>query len=305
MPIAPMPELLARARQGGYAVGYFEAWDVDSLEATIAAAEAESAPAIFGFGGAMASSDWLDAGGVEVLAGIGVALAERATVPAALLLNEAHTLDQARRAVDAGFNAVMLDTSAWPWEAAVEAVAALVAYAHPRGASVEAELGRLPDAVAGGIDAAHASRTDPQQAAEFVERTGIDCLAVSVGNVHLLQGGIAPVDLNHLEAVAARVPLPLVMHGGTSFPPDAAPRAIAAGVAKFNVGTVLKNEFLTGLRDTVAGWLEPVNAHDVLGSHKTTDLLTAGRRRMRDRVRPLIRLYGADGHAHDPGGEDR
>ena len=297
MPIVPMTELLTCAREGAYGVGYFEAWDIDSLEAVIAAAEAEKAPVIVGFGGAMAAGAWLDAGGVEALAGIGHALASRTRMPSALLFNEAHSLDQARRAVDTGFNAVMLDTSAWPWEDAVTEVADLVAYAHERGASVEAELGRLPDAVEGGVDDSHASLTDPQQAADFAQRTGIDCLAVSVGNVHLLRDRLAPVDMGHLEAVAARVPLPLVMHGGTSFPPDEVPRAIAAGVAKFNVGTVLKSEFLAGVRDTVAAWPEQVNVHDILGSHKATDLLAAGKARMQLRVQELIRLYGSHGRA--------
>ncbi|MDA0334969.1 MAG: class II fructose-bisphosphate aldolase [bacterium] len=295
MPLTPMTELLARAAAGNYAVGYFEAWDVDSLEAVIGAAEAEAAPVIVGFGGAMAAGTWLDAGGVEVLAGIGLALASRSRVPTALLFNEAHTLAQARRAVDAGFNAVMLDTSAWSWDDAIADVTRLVEYAHERGASVEAELGRLPDAVAGGVDDSQASLTDPQQAAEFAQRTGIDCLAVSVGNVHLLRDGLAPVDMAHLEAIRACVPLPLVMHGGTSFPPDEVPRAIAAGVGKFNVGTVLKGEFLNGVRRSVTSWPADVDVHDVLGSHKGTDMLAEGKARMQSRVQRLIRLYRGGG----------
>jgi ketose-bisphosphate aldolase len=292
MPIEPMTALLENARADGYAVGYFEAWDVDSLEAVIAAAEAEQAPVIVGFGGAMAAAAWLDAGGVEALAGIGRALALRTSVPTALLFNEAHTLAQAHRAIDAGFNAVMLDTAAWSWEDAVAEVGELVEYAHERGATVEAELGRLPDAVEGGVDDRHASLTDPDQAAVFVQRTGIDCLAVSIGNVHLLRNRSAPVDLAHLERVAALVPLPLVIHGGTSFPPDAVPRAIAAGVAKFNVGTILKSDFLAGIRDTVTAWPAQVNAHDVLGSHKASDMLAGGKARMQARVQELIQRYG-------------
>lgn len=292
MPITPMTDLLQNAREGSYALGYFEAWDSASLEAVIAAAEAQRAPVIVGFGCAMLAGDWLDAGGVEVLAGIGCALAARTNVPVALLFNEAQSLNQAQRAVDAGFNAVMLDTAAWDWDESVAQVSELVTYAHERGASVEAELGRLPDAVDGGVDDAHASLTDPEQAAEYAERTGIDCLAVSVGNVHLLRDGYAPVDLDHLEAVAARGCLPLVMHGGTSFPPAGVPRAIAAGVGKFNVGTVLKAEFLQGVRDSVASWPDDVNVHDVMGSHKDTDMLAIGQQRMQARVQQLIQLYG-------------
>src|SRR5450432_3959568 len=122
MPLVPMTTLFERAREGGYAVGYFEAWDTYSLEAVIEAAEAERAPVIVGFGGMMLDSEWLDAGGIEVLAGMGRPLAERAGVPAAFLLNEAHTLDQVQHGVDAGFNAVMLDTSAWDWDRAIRSV---------------------------------------------------------------------------------------------------------------------------------------------------------------------------------------
>ena len=245
----------------------------------------------------MASAEWLDGGGVEVLAGMGLPLAQRARVPAALLLNEAHTLRQAKRGIDAGFNAVMMDSSAWEWDRALSEVAELVGYAQARGASVEAELGRLPDAVEGGIDDSQAALTDPGQAADFARRTGVDCLAVSVGNVHLLTTGYAPIDLDHLEAIYRQVQRPLVMHGGTSFPPAAVPRAIAGGIAKFNVGTVLKKAFLDGVRARVASWPEGVDAHQVLGSHKDPDLLEAGKVRMREEVRKLMRLYGSSGKA--------
>lgn len=295
MPLVPMTDLLQRAQASGYAVGYFEAWDTYSLEAVIEAAEAENSPVILGFGCMMAAPDWLDAGGIEALAGMGRPLVERARVPAAFLLNEARTLDQAKRGLDAGFNAVMLDTSAWEWDRAVHAAAELVNYARARGASVEAELGRLPDAVEGGIDDTTAALTEPEQAAAFVRRTGIDCLAVSVGNVHLLTDGYAPVDLAHLEAVYRQAQIPLVMHGGTSFPPDAVSRAVAAGVAKFNVGTILKKAFLEGVRAAMSAWPERVNVHDVLGSHKDADMLHAGKGAMRAEVRRRIRSYGGWG----------
>ena len=295
MPLVPMTDLFTQARDGGYAVGYFEAWDSYSLEAVLEAAEAEEAPVILGFGCMMADGPWLDAGGVEVLAGMGLPVARRARVPVALLLNEAHSLAQAKRGIDAGFNAVMVDSSAWEWERAVRVIAELVVYAHARGASVEAELGRLPDAVEGGIDDSAAALTDPEQAAEFARLTGIDCLAVSVGNVHLLTTGYAPVDLDHLEAIYRRVGLPLVMHGGTSFPPQAVPRAIAGGIAKFNVGTILKKRFLEAVRAQVFSWPERVDPHQVLGSHQEADLFNAGKAAMTEQIRRLIRLYGGSG----------
>jgi ketose-bisphosphate aldolase len=297
VPLVSLSSLFEQARQGGYAVGYFEAWDSYSLEAVLEAAEAERSPVILGFGCMMLADDWLDAGGVEELGALGRTVAARARVPVTLLLNEAHTYDQARRGVEAGFNAVMLDTSSWPWQQALEQVSELTRVAHARGVAVEAELGRLPDAVEGGVDDSQASLTDPEQAAAFVVQTGVDCLAVSIGNVHLLTAELAPVDLDHLEAIHRRVPVPLVMHGGTSFPPAAVPRAIAAGVAKFNVGTSLKQAFFEGLRAAVDGQPERPNVHDIIGSHSALDLMTPGKRRMRDRVRELMSVYGSSGRA--------
>src|SRR5215469_11952672 len=118
--IVPLPYLLAKAQEGVYALGYFEAWDSYSLEAVIEAAEAENAPVILGFGCMMVSAPWLDTGGIEILGSLGHTLAERTHLPVALLLNEAHTYQQCLTAMQAGFNAVMLDTSTWQVESTIE-----------------------------------------------------------------------------------------------------------------------------------------------------------------------------------------
>ena len=110
MPVVPLPELLAAAQEGGYAVGYFEAWDSYSLEAVVEAAEAERSPVVIGFGCAMVDGAWLDAGGIELLAGMATHAAEMTTVPVSVLFNETHTLEQAQRGVEAGFSAAMVDT---------------------------------------------------------------------------------------------------------------------------------------------------------------------------------------------------
>lgn len=299
MPLVPLLSLLGRARSGGYAIGYFEAWDSYSLEAVREAAGLEQAPVILGFGCAMLDRTWLDDGGIEALAALGRVAAERAKVPVALLLNEAQTLDQAMRGLDAGFNAVMLDTSAWPREEALVSVRQLVAAARPRGAAVEAELGRLPDATELGVDASRASLTDPEEAAAFVAGTGVDCLAVSIGNIHLLAGGRAPVDLARLAAIRERVPVPLAIHGGSGFPPELVPEAIAAGAVKFNVGTVLKQVFLDAVLNQLRDQPAPVDVHAVLGSHKPDDVLVAGGQAMAAKVREFLQLYGSSGRTDD------
>lgn len=297
MALAPLTTLLADARAHGYALGYFEAWDGYSLEAVVEAAEAERAPVIIGSGCLLGHQPWFDEGGIELLGALGTEIARQARVPVALLLNETHTLEQSLRGLDAGFNAVMMHTEGLEYEEAVATVAQLVEAAHAHGAAVEAELGNLPDAAHGTIDDSAASLTDPEQAASFVDETGVDCLAVSVGNVHLLAHGSAAIDLDRLRAVHERVPVPLVIHGGTGFPPDAIAPAIAAGVAKFNVGTVLRTAFLRGLTGAVAALPTEPDVHAVIGSHGPADVLEAGKAPMVEAVRDLIRHYGGSGRA--------
>ncbi len=287
MPLSPLTTLLADARAQGYALGYFEAWDGYSLEAVVEAAEAERAPAIIGAGCLLGHQPWFDGGGIERLGALGGELARQARVPVALLLNETHTIEQSLRGLDAGFNAVMLHTDD------LATVAQLAAAAHARGAAVEGELGNLPDATHG----AAGSLTDPEQAAAFVSATGVDCLAVSVGNVHLLAHGTAEIDLDRLRAIHEQVDVPLVIHGATGFPPDAIAPAIAAGVAKFNVGTVLRSAFLGALTGAVAELPAEPDVHAALGSHGPADVLGAGKAAMVEAVRNLIRQYGASGRA--------
>ncbi len=299
MPIISMTNLLQAALDGGYALGYFEAWDTYSLEAVLEAAEAEASPVILGFGCVMAEQTWLDEGkGVELWGAMAHHAGQRARVPVSLILNETSTYDQAVRGISAGFNCVMIDTSDWSRQQAVDALRALVVQAHAAGVTVEAELGRLPDAVfGGGIDHSKAFVTDPAEAAEFVQATGVDFFAPSIGNVHIYTDGYAAVDLDRLAAIREAVQVPLVIHGGTSFPPEAVPGAVARGVAKFNVGTILKVEFFKGVREATEAWPAQVNVHEVLGSHNDADIMQAGKARMIRKVRELIQLYGSSGRA--------
>lgn len=295
--LTPMPKMLKQALEGGYALGYFEAWDTYSLEAVLEASEEERSPAILGFGGMMVDRTWLDKGAVALLGAIGRALAERATVPVCLLLNEVPAYEHAVEGMEAGFNAVMLDTEDLPAHEASDQVARLVKEAHARDVAVEAEIDTLPTATMDRIDRSRSAFTDPAEAAAFVQATGVDCLGVSIGNVHMMTGEMAHVDITRLAAIRQRVGVPLVIHGGTSFPPEAVPEAIACGVAKFNVGTVLKQAFLGGIRETVGGWSNNVDVQSVVGSHKQTDLMAAGKARMKAKVKEMIRIYGSDGRA--------
>jgi len=147
------------------------------------------------------------------------------------------------------------------------------------------------------VDHSHESLTDPDEAAHFVEETGVDCLAVSVGNVHIMMDHEASIDMKRLQSIHERVDVPLVIHGGTSFPQVAVAPAIALGVAKFNVGTVLKHAFWAGLESAVRSAGTPPDVHQLLGSHKDADVMRIAQERMTTRVRSLIKQYGGSGRS--------
>jgi ketose-bisphosphate aldolase len=287
--LIPFNDLLTAAQQGGYAVGYFEAWDVYSLEAVLEAAEAEQSPVILGFGGATMEPGWLNSASLERLGALGLAAAQTAKVPVSFILNEFPTFDQIVRGLKAGFNAVMLDSCHLPYQEHLHLTRQVVQLAHAVGVGVEAEVGQLPDA-SGEMGDATGQLTDPAQAARFVEETGIDALAVSIGNVHILTRGQAAIDWDRLTAIQAAVSVPLVIHGGTGFPDAGIARAIGLGVAKFNIGTVLKKAFLAGVTDAVGALPAEVSYQQVMGSRKEADVLQQGKLRMRAEVVRRIRL---------------
>jgi len=291
--LVPLSELLGRARAGGYAVGYFEAWDLYSLEAVAEAADAERAPVVLGFGGMMMDQDWVDRFGIEPLGACGRVVAERLGVPAAFILNEVWEWNHAVRGVDAGFNTVMLNTRELPYERNLELTARLVAYAHPRGVEVQAELGRLPNYG----DDDPGELTDPDQAREFVAATGVDCLAVSVGNMHLRTDGTADVDLDRLRAIRDQVDVPLVIHGGSGLSERAVGQLVAGGVALFHVGTIMKRRTWEAAANAVRSYEGSADYQSLVGSRRPGDFLMPGRAAVTETVRALMRLYGSSGKA--------
>ena len=306
MSVARMKDLLAAALEGGYAIGYFEAWDQYSLEACLEAAEEMRSPAILGFGAAVTDQPWLDRWGVEELAGLARRLAEAAAVPAAVLFNEARTVEQIRRGLAAGCNAVMLDSSHMPWDENLAATREVVALARRHEADVEVELGHLPDAR---HDAAAGTMTDPAEAGRFVRETGVSALAVSVGSVHSMAGGAAVIDMERLAAIKAAVPVPLVLHGGSGIPPEAVPAAAARGVAKINYGLRMKRVFLEGLAEAATRAAADVaggaDVHLSIGAKTGRDVMVCGQARVRELVSTLMRAYGSAGRASGSAGGGR
>lgn len=295
MPLAAALDLVTAAHRGGYAVGYFESWNLESLQGVIDAAEQTCSPIIIGFNGEFLSHpsrrteeriSWYGA--------LARAAAESARVPCGLLFNECARETAIHAAIAAGFSMVMLDDPAATPAELQRRVAALVRYAHGHGVAVEAEIGELPCGADGTV-AARAGLTDPAEAAAFVAATGIDILAVSVGNVHILLNGVRQLDLEHLAAIRRQVNLPLDLHGGTGIPATALRQAIALGVAKVCYGTYIKQRYLDALRQALT--LEVANPHRRLGIGGTEDLLVAGRHAVRAAVLERIETLGCGGKA--------
>jgi ketose-bisphosphate aldolase len=293
MPLVPFGQMLGAALKGRYAVGYFEAWNEDSLWAILSAAEETSSPTIIGFGSMTVNQEWFDAWGLECCAAIGRVAAAKSKVPVCFILNEAQTYEQCLRGIELGFNVVMLDSAELPFDENVEITRKLVETAHAKRVGVEAELGHLPEA---GKDAAGVP-TDAEEARAFVQATGLDALAVSIGNVHCATGGEPEIDLGLLQELRERTGVPLVIHGGSGFPPGLVKECIKLGVAKFNVGTILKKEYYSGIRSRVTHELDGTQVQAVVGSRDPSDFTFEAKRRLGEKVVELLGLYGAVGRS--------
>ncbi len=295
MPLESIPVLMARARAGGYALGYFESWNLESLQGVIDAAEAVRAPIIIGFNGDFLSRpERAAAERLDWYAALGRAAAASAAVPCGLIFNECPSDDWVRRAAGAGFNLIMPADPAAPHDDYVRRVQALTRHAHALGVAVEAELGELPCG-AGGSTAPGGEMTDPEAAARFVAATDVDLLAVSVGNVHIKLSGAQGLDLARLAAIQRRVDRPLVLHGGTGIAAEALRQAIGLGVTKVNYGTYLKQRYLRAVRAALA--TDEPNPHELLGLGGPRDVLVAGRHAVRDAVLERIDNLGCGGRA--------
>jgi len=290
VPLVSMNQMLARARAEGYAVCYCESWNLESLQAVVAAAQEIDAPIIAGFnGGFLGHTSRARPECVAYYGAIAAAL-QRSPVPLAFILNETDDEEQIEAGLEAGFNAVMVEGDSLGAEQYEQLVKRVVRMAHSRNVSVEGQVGRLPHGSEGSNGSGEL--TDPDRAKAFVERTGVDALGVSVGNVHILTSGKAAIDFSILSRIREAVDIPLVIHGGTGFPAEAAAHAISLGVAKFNFGTTLKQVYLAALRKKLDGYAEPMNPHPFLGMGGEQDMLLAAREAVKRRVIQLIQTYG-------------
>jgi len=296
MPMFPAMELIVRARENGYAVGYFESWSLDSFQGVIDAAEETHSPILIGVNG-----EFLSRAGRKVeerlswYAALGRAAAESAKVPCGLIFNECSNDAWVRQAVKLGFSLVMPEDPEADAAAFVRRVADLVGYAHGKGAAVEAEFGHLPCDVWGTLGDGEAVLTDPDMAARFVQSTGIDLMAVSVGNVHILLEGARTLDIDCLGAIRSKVEVPFDLHGGSGIDAGSLREAIRLGVAKVCYGTYVKQQYLDAMRRVFDA--EEQNPHKRLGCGGPEDILVAGRQAVRDAVLERIETLGCCGRA--------
>lgn len=244
--LADIRELARDAASRGVGLGAFNVVLLEHGEAQIAAAEAVELPIILQLSqnAVKYHRGWLGPIGSAVLE-----LAKRAKVPAVAHLDHAEDIDLCKAAVELGFNSIMYDGSKLPDEENRKTTAEITKWCHDRGVSVEAELGEV-----GGKNGVHdpSARTKPEDAAKFVEDTGVDLLAVAVGSSHAMTSRDASLDNELIAAIKAAVPVPLVLHGSSGVSDEGMRAAIQAGMTKINVSTHLNVIYTAKVREDLA-----------------------------------------------------
>lgn len=239
MAVVSSAALLQAARKGRYAVGSFIIWGFDSAFAVAKAAQKYGQPVMMMIGSRDAE-EYL--GGYDNVRSLVNCVAKTVDVPIALHADHFNSYESIVRAIQGGFTSVMIDASKYPLEENIRMVKEVVKVAHAANVSVEAELGRLPGNEGDeDVSLSEAFQTNPDEAAYFVEQTGIDALAVAIGTMHgAYPAGMTPVlNIGLVEKLRERVPVPLVMHGGSGTPEDKFRAAIQAGISKVNIATDL------------------------------------------------------------------
>ncbi|QCT75595.1 class IIb fructose-bisphosphate aldolase FdaB [Macrococcoides canis] len=248
MPLVSMKEMLIKAKEGGYAVGQYNLNNLEFTQAILGATQEENAPVILGVSEGAAKY----MGGFYTVVKMveGLMKDMNITVPVAIHLDHGSSFENCKAAIDAGFTSVMIDASHHSFEENVEITKKVVEYAHSKGVSVEAELGRVggqeDDVVSDGVVYA-----DAKECQELVEKTGIDCLAPALGSVHGPYKGEPNLGFKEMEEIGKATGLPLVLHGGTGIPTKDIERSISLGTAKINVNTENQIASAKAVRDTL------------------------------------------------------
>jgi fructose-bisphosphate aldolase class II len=242
MPLVTLKDVLQPALKNGYAVGGLVTLGWEDMRAYVAAAEALGCPVILQAGpGCRAHTP------LAILGKMYRHLAEDASVPVVAHLDHGYTFDECQEALDAGFTSLMFDGSRTSLSQNIDDTARVAELAHSAGISCEGEIGFV-----GYSNGENSAGTDPAEAAIFARDSGVDAMAISVGNVHLQQDKEGGLDMDRIRAIEAVTDVPLVIHGGSGVPVDQR-RDLAANssVCKFNIGTELRMAFGDAMRRAV------------------------------------------------------
>jgi len=245
VPAVSTAAIVGPARAARRGVGAFNVIGIEHAEAIVAGAEAAGAAVVL----QVSENCVAYHGALEPIGQAMLAVARAAAVPTAVHLDHATSEELVRAAVRLGFGSVMYDASRLPYADNVKATASIAAWCHARGIWLEAELGEV-----GGKDGVHApgARTEPGEAAAFVDATGVDALAVAVGSSHAMLTRDAVLDLDLVRRIRAAVPVPLVLHGSSGVPDAGLSSAVEAGLTKINIATQLNKVFTAAVRGCVA-----------------------------------------------------
>jgi len=312
MGLVDTKKMFAMAQKGGYAIGAFNVNNMEITQGIIAAVAEENAPLILQVSRGARSY----ASNSYLRAIIDVAVQENPDIPIAIHLDHGDTFETAKQFVDDGFTSVMIDASKLPFEENIEVTKQVVAYAHERGVVVEAELGQLggieEDVVGVSAEDISSHLTDPEQAVEFVEKSGCDSLAVACGTSHgAFKFKSAPtLAFDVIEGISDRLPgFPLVMHGSSSVlqefkdlinkyggdmpdamgvPEDAITKASKMAVCKVNIDTDLRMALTAKIRQVFAEKPSEFDPRKYLGP---------GREAIKEMVKHKLQILGCAGKA--------
>lgn len=241
-------EILSQAQNAGYAVGAFNVSNMEQVQAVVAAAESENMPAII-----QTSEGALKYAGLEMLGSIVICAAQKSPIPIALHLDHGTTFETIEACIKYGWTSVMIDASASNFELNVVRTKKIVEIAHKNNISVEAELGRIvgtEDQIL--IKEGSELFTDPDEASEFVKRTGVDSLAIAIGTAHGKYKGKPKLDFERLKLIKNCVKVPLVLHGASGLSDRDLQQAVRLGINKINIDTDLRQAFADGCREAFA-----------------------------------------------------
>ncbi len=277
-------EILLDAQKRGYAVGAFNVNNMEIIQAIIEAAEETRSPVII-----QASQGGIEYAGIDYLSGLAKVAAEKATVPVAIHLDHGTDFGQIVSCIRHGFSSVMIDASKLPLEENIAETKKITEIAHAVGVSVEAELGKIggtEDHIS--VDEADATYTDPEEAKYFMEKTGVDSLAIAVGTAHGVYQGEPNIDFDRITEIAKLVDVPLVLHGSSGVAYEDLKEAISRGICKINIDTDLRASFTNTAIEYAKNNPDNIDPRKMLGP---------AREAMKATIKEKMEVFGSVGKA--------